>query len=203
MENDCYLLSGPYETCLKMQWWRDLGWCQDGQFIAIDLICSQIHTEREKPPEPHWYAAYNGKPEQTLTLKEWYDTIAHRWGIEPANRFRKERLYADLPKVRPSTVITASSDHWLMGVQLLEWELYLARDQVAQKVLPLQKPLAPADITPNRVIQSLPAHLSQLGTPAGEVRPRGNAPGWPTGVPKRYKLTPKRRKKALPLSMSA
>lgn len=186
-----------------LQCWRDLGWRHQGQFVAVDLIRSQIHTERESPPAPHWYAAYNGKPEQSVTVRDWYDTIAHRWCIEPANRFRKERLYADLPKVREAT----SSDHWLMGVQLLEWELYLARDQVTQKVLPWQKPLPPAALTPHRVIQSLSDHLSQVGTPVQEVQPRGKAPGWPTGKirtrPTKYKLTPKRRKKAVPLSKSA
>lgn len=188
---------------VQLQLWRDLGWRNQGQFVAIELIRSQIHTERESPPEPHWYTAYNGKPEQTVTVRDWYQAIAHRWCIEPANRFRKERLYADLPKVREAT----SSDHWLMGVQLLEWELYLARDQVAQKVLPWQKPLPQAEMTPNRVIQSLPNHLSQVGTPVQKVRPRGNSPGWPKGkvrtCPIRYKLTPKRRKKVVPLSKSA
>jgi hypothetical protein len=53
------------------------------------LIGSQIHTERESPPDPHWYAAYNGKPEQPVTACDWYDTITHRWCIEPANRFCK------------------------------------------------------------------------------------------------------------------
>lgn len=37
-------------------------------------------------------------------------------GIEPANCFHKERLYAELPKVRQAE----SSDHWLMGMQLIE-----------------------------------------------------------------------------------
>lgn len=188
---------------VQLQLWRDLGWRNKEQFVALELIRSQIHTERESPPAPHWYTAYNGKPEQTVTARAWYDTIAHRWPIEPANRFRKERLYADLPKVRKAS----SSDHWLMGVQLLEWELYLAREQVRQKVLPWQKPLPQAEMTPHRVIQSLPNHLSQVGTPVQEVRPRGKAPGWPAGKvrtrPTKYKLTPKRRKKVVPLSKSA
>lgn len=188
---------------VELQLWRDLGWRKQGRFVSVDLIRSQIHTEREQPPAPHWYAAYNGKPEQSLTVKDWYLAIAQRWSIEPANRFRKERLYAELPKVRAAS----SSDHWLMGVQLLEWELYLARDQVAQKVLPWQKPQAAAALTPNRVIQSLPDHLAQVGTPVQEVRPRGKAPGWPPGKarrrPTKYKLTPKRRKKVVPLSKSA
>ena len=188
---------------VQLQLWRDLGWRNKGQFVAVEVLRSQIHAERESPPEPHWYTAYNGKSEQTVTARDWYNASAHRWCIEPANRFRKERLYADLPKVREAS----SSDHWLMGVQLLEWELYLARDQVAQKVLPWQKPLPQAALTPNRVIQSLPDHLSQVGTPVEAVRPRGKSPGWPTGKartrPTKYKLTSKRRKKVASLSKSA
>lgn len=99
--------------------------------------------------------AHNGKPEQIITARQWYETIADRWGIEPANRFRKERLYAELPKVRQAR----SSDHWLMAVQLIEWELYLARGEITQKVLPWQKPQASDKLTPNRVIQSLAGHF--------------------------------------------
>lgn len=186
-----------------LQLWRGLGWRAQGRLVAVELMRSQIHTERAEPPAPHWYAAYNGKPEQVITARDWYDTVAHRWGIEPANRFRKERLYADLPKPQQA----ARSDHWLLGVQLLEWELYLARPQVAQKVLPWQKPQAPEALTPNRVIQSLADHLSQVGTPVRAVRPRGKSPGWPIGQPrtrpKKYKLIPQRRKKAVSLSKSA
>ncbi|HEX4949585.1 MAG TPA: hypothetical protein VFZ34_23115, partial [Blastocatellia bacterium] len=132
---------------------------------------------------------------QTITARDWYDTITHRWGIEPGNRLRQDRLSADLPKVRSAT----SSDHWFMAVQLLEWQLYLARTAVTQKCLPWQQPQAADALTPNRVLQSLAAHFSQLGTPVRPVRLRGNAPGWPVGqprsVPARWKLTPKRRKK--------
>jgi len=187
---------------VELQLWRDLGWRHKGQFVVVDLIRSRIHLAREKPPAAHGYAAYNGKPAQTLTARDWYETILHRWPIEPANRFRKERLYAELPKVQQAT----SSDHWLMGLQLLEWELCLARPEVRQKRLPGQKPQEQAQLTPNRVIQSLAEHLSEVGTPVSPVRPRGKAPGWPKGkprrVPKKYKLTPKRRKKAVAMSKS-
>ena len=185
---------------VQLQLWRGLGLRQKGGVIPIELIRSRIHTERERPPEAHWYLAYNGKPEQVVTARQWYETIVHRWGIEPANRFRKERLYAELPKVRQAE----SSDHWLMGMQLIEWQLYLARTAVTQKVLPWQPPQASDQLTPDRVIQSLPGHFSQIGTPVQPVQPRGKSPGWPQGrkrsVPEKYKLTAKRRKKAVQVS---
>ena len=190
----------PKHGRVQLQLWRGLGLRKKGGLIPVEMIRSRIQTEREKSPEAHWYLAHNGKSEQVVTARQWYETIVHRWGIEPANRFRKERLYAELPKVRQAE----SSDHWLMAMQLIEWQLYLARGQVSQKVLPWQKPQANDQLTPNRVIQSLPDHLSQVGTPVRPVQPRGKAPGWPAGrkrsAPEKYKLTAKSRKKAIQVS---
>jgi hypothetical protein len=109
-------------------------------------------------------------------------------------------LYAELAKVREAQ----SSDHWLMGVQLLEWQLYLARPAVEEKSLPWQKQQGVEKRTPNRVMQSLPQHLWQVGRPVGEVRPRGKGKGWPKGKarprPQKYKLVSKSQKKAANLS---
>lgn len=194
------IFDDPKHGRVHLQLWRGLGLRKKGGLTPVELIRSRIHTEREHPPKAHWYLAYNGKPEQVVTARQWYETIVRRWGIEPANRFRKERLYAELPKVQSAE----SSDHWLMGVQLLEWQLYLARGEVKEKVLPWQKAQAGVPLTPNRVIQSLPGHLSEVGTPARPVQPRGKSPGWPEGrkrsVPEKYKLTPKSRKKAVQVS---
>jgi hypothetical protein len=179
---------------VELKLWRALGFRRKGKFIEVEVMRSQIHAEKEKPPEAHWYVAYNGKPEQEISVRDWYETIVHRWGIEPANRFRKERLYAELAKVREAQ----SSDHWLMGVQLLEWQLYLGRQQVQEKCLPWQKEQEVEKRTPNRVIQSLPENLWQVGTPVGEVRERGKGRGWPVGKPRerpqKYKLEAKSRK---------
>jgi hypothetical protein len=192
-EQECFRDDHHGQVELKL--WRGLGFRRKGKFIEVEVIRSQIHAEKKKPPEAHWYVAYNGKPEQKIRVRDWYETIAHRWGIEPANRFRKERLYAELAKVREAQ----SSDHWLMGVQLLEWQLYLGRHQVQEKCLPWQKPQGEEKRTPNRVIQSLPQNLWQVGTPVGEVRERGKGRGWPVGKPRerpqKYKLEAKSRKK--------
>jgi len=181
---------------VELQLWRGLGFRRKGKFIEVEVIRSQIQADKEKPPEAHWYVAYNGKKEQQVGVGDWYETIAHRWGIEPANRFRKERLYAELAKVREEQ----SSDHWLMGVQLLEWQLYLARCEVQQKGLPWQKPQEAEKITPNRVLQSLPLNYWQVGTPVAQVQQRGKASGWPRGKerkpPQKYKLVAKSRQPA-------
>ncbi len=185
---------------VELQLWHGLGLRKKGRFVAVEVIRSQIHAEQAEPPQARWYLAYNGKLEQTITVRQWYETMVHRWGCEPANRLRKDRLHGELPKVRAAL----SSDHWLMALQLIEWQLYLARTEIAQKVLPWQKAQASGAITPNRVIQSLPDHFSQVGTPVRVVQPRGKAPGWPRGrkrsVPEKYQLTSRRRKKAARMS---
>ena len=80
---------------------------------------------------------------------------------------------------------------------LLTWELWLARDIVADRPLPWQKPQPHP--TPGRVCQSLGGVLAQLGTPAGRPKPRGKSPGWPRGRPRtpspRYPVVKKRKKK--------
>jgi hypothetical protein len=185
---------------VQLQMWRGLGFRRKGKFIQVDVIRSQIEMEKERPPKPHWYVAHNGKKEQTISVRAWYETIAHRWTIEPANRFRKQRLYAELPKVREAE----TSDHFLMAMQLVEWQLYLARTAITQRCLPWQKPLELEKITPNRVIQSLPLHYSRVGTPVREVQQRGKATGWFTGrerkSPTKYKLVAKSRKKVASVS---
>lgn len=197
-ETACF--ADPQHGRVELQLWRGLGLRKKGQFVEVEVIRSQIRAEQAEPPEARWYLAYNGKLEQTISARQWYETIVHRWGAEPANRFRKERLYAELPKVRTAR----RSDRWLMALQLIEWQLYLARTAVREKMLPWQKPQAMGAITPNRVIQSLPSHFSELGTPVRAVQVRGKAPGWPKGrkrsVPEKYKLVPRSRKKATRMS---
>lgn len=198
--DEVFSLTDPAHGKVELELWRDLSARGAGEFVPVNVIRSRIHLEAEKPPDPRWYLAYNGKPEAALSLADWYQTMASRWGIEPANRFRKERLYAELPKVQSA----GQSDHWQVLIQVIEWMLYFARWAVTQKVLPWQKPQPVEKITPNRVIESLAGHLSEVGTPAQPPLPRGNAPGWLAGRkrtrPKRYKLTPKSRKKTLQVS---
>ena len=65
---------------VELQLWRGLGLRRKGKFVEVVVMRSQIHAESEKPPQAHWYVAYNGKPEQEVRVRDWYETIAHRWG---------------------------------------------------------------------------------------------------------------------------
>jgi hypothetical protein len=52
---------------VELQLWRGLGLRHKGQFVVLDLLRSQLHAERNQPPKPHCYLAWNGKHEQTIT----------------------------------------------------------------------------------------------------------------------------------------
>jgi len=194
----CELVDPQYGR-VRLELWAALRCRLKGESLDIAVLRSQIHVEQTKPPAPHWYGVHNGTAEPT-SARRVFECVTHRWPIEPANRFRKERLYAELPKLRTAE----SSDLWLQLVQVVEWELYLWRPAATDAHLPWQKPLAPEHLTPGRVLRSLGAHLALLGTPVAAVLPRGKAPGWPAGRPRaappRYRLESKRRKKALAMS---
>jgi len=194
-------LTDPQYGRVRLELWAALRFRVKQEIVDIAVVRSQIHLEQDKPPAPQWYGVHNGTAEKT-TLARVFECLIHRWPIEPANRFRKERLYAELPKLRTAE----SSDCWLQLVQLVEWELYLWRPAAADAHLPWQAPLPPAQLTPGRVIRSLSANLARVGTPVAAVLPRGKSPGWPAGrhrtVPPRYRLESKRRKKVLEMSKS-
>lgn len=119
--------------------WAALRFQVKQELVDIAVVRSQIHLEKDQPPAPHWYGVHNGTSAKTTLLRV-FERVPQRWPIEPANRFRKERLYAELPKLRPA----ASSDLWLQLVQVVEWELYLWRPAAADARLPWQAPLPAA-----------------------------------------------------------
>ena len=68
---------------------------------------------------------------------------------------------------------------------LMTWELWLARDIVADNPLPWQKSLD--KLTPGRVAQAMGGVLAAIGTPATLPKPRGKSPGWEPGKPRARK----------------
>ena len=83
---------------------------------------------------------------------------------------------------------------------LMSWELWLARDIVADNPLPWHKCIP--KLTPGRVAQAFAGVLAAIDTPAQAPKRRGKSPGWPQGEPRsrrtRYPVVKKgfkRRKK--------
>ncbi|MFM2380987.1 MAG: hypothetical protein RLZZ143_3570 [Cyanobacteriota bacterium] len=62
---------------------------------------------------------------------------------------------------------------------LMTWQLWLAKDLVADYHLPWQK--QQTLLTPERVAQSLFSLLIEIGSPAQPPKTRGKSPGWEKG----------------------
>ena len=179
---------------VRIEKWSELRFRVAKEVVEIQVMRSQIHLEREKPPKPRWYGIHNEADEKT-ELKRCYLTVKHRWTIEPSNRFRKERLYAESPKLREA----GGSDNWMKVSQILEWEIYLWREMAKDEKMPWQKELAEEKLTSGRVLKSLALNLSEVGEFSPEVLPRGKSKGWEKGRarrrPEKYKIKLKGKKK--------
>ncbi len=179
---------------VRIEKWSGLRFRVGKEVVEIEAMRSQIHLEREKPNKPGWYGIHNGTNEKT-ELKRCYETVKHRWTIEPSNRFRKERLYVEIPKFREAE----SVDKWLKVSQIVEWETYLWREHAKDERMAWQKELSEEKLTPARVLKSLEKNLMKVGVVSQEVLPRGNSPGWEKGRvrsrPVKYKIKGKGKKK--------
>ena len=168
-----------------LQLWKGLRFEYPHEIVEIDVLRACVHTEKEKPPEPRWYG-WQGKE---ASAEDIWRSFLYRWPVEPSIRFRKEHLHWTLPQTRT----IEAAELWTMIVTLAQWQLYLARDIVADCRLPWQK--KQSQLTPARVRQALALTLPMFGTPASAPQTRGNSPGWPKGRvrarPKRYDIVKK------------
>jgi hypothetical protein len=158
---------------VRLRRWDDLHARQDAHTV-FSVLCCEVHVEREKPPKPLWLA-YRPAPGHDLDLETIWRCFPLRWPIEPAFRFRKQRLHWTIPQLQQ----TERCDRWTLLVDIAYWVLYLGRELVQDCRLPWHKPLAV--LTPGRVLQGFPLLLPQLGTPTRPVKTRGKSPGWQPG----------------------
>lgn len=126
---------------------------------------------REPPPKPLWLVWHGGAlPQDLRTLQRWYQ---RRFAIEHAFRFLKQEL--GWTTIRPRSPLTADRWSWLLIAAL--WELWLARELVADQRLPWERPPVGGALSPGRVRRGVAGLLLPLGTPARAPRPRGKSPG--------------------------
>jgi hypothetical protein len=143
--------------------------------IPFSVVRAEVHLERATPPDPLWLGT-NASPEPSVqTIWSWY---VKRWPIEPAFRFRKQRLYWTQPRLQQSD----RCDRWTLLVDIAYWQLWLARDLVADHPLPWQP--AQTTVTPDRVLRGFSPLLATLPTLTRPVQPRGKSPGWSVGRPR-------------------
>jgi hypothetical protein len=175
---------------VRLRRWDDLHAKQDAQTV-FSVLCCEVHLERETPPKALWLG-YRAAFTQDLELETLWRCFPLRWPIEPAFKFRKQRLHWTLPQLQQ----TARCDRWTGLLDIAYWMLYLGRELVEDCRLPWQKPLKL--LTPGRVLQNFKWLFPQIGTPTCAVKKRGKSPGWQTGrnrsPPPRFK-TVKRGKK--------
>lgn len=130
---------------------------------------------REQPPRPLWLVWHGGAlPADLRTVQRWYQ---RRFAIEHAFRFLKQDL--GWTAIRPRSPQTADRWSWLLAAGL--WELWLAREVVADQRLPWEHPPLGSALSPGRVRRGFAGLVLTLGTPARPPRPRGKAPGRPRG----------------------
>jgi hypothetical protein len=156
---------------VRLRRWDDLHDRQDAA-VEFSVIRCEVHLERALPPDPIWLEYLGPDDYDAHTIWSWFQ---QRWTIEPANRFRKQALNWTLPRFQQ----TDRCDRWTNLIDLAYWQLFLARDWVRDCPLPWQAPQT--NPTPERVLQSLGAHFTQLISPAQPPVTRGIPPGWPKG----------------------
>ncbi|RPI47094.1 MAG: hypothetical protein EHM56_14980 [Chloroflexi bacterium] len=161
---------------VRLQRWDDLHARQDASTV-FSVLLVEAHREKEKPGNPLWLA-YQPPPGQkpgAQAVVDLWRGYQHRWPVEPGTRFRKQSLVWTLPRFQDAD----ACDRWTLLVTLAQWQLFLARDLIADRPLPWQQ--AQENPTPERVLQGLGGLFSQIPTPAREPKARGKSAGWPKG----------------------
>jgi hypothetical protein len=91
--------------------------------VVEHLDAQSLEPIHQKPI----YLAVCGHQKQEVTLTQAYqDHYQHRYDIEPNNRFVKHQLLLD----KFQTCVQAHFDIWLSVIQLTEWLLFVAHDEV-------------------------------------------------------------------------
>lgn len=93
-----------------------------------------------------------------------------------------QRLHWTLPKLSTPK----QCERWSDLMPMITWELWLARDIVANNPLPWQNSID--KLTPGRVAQPMGIILEAIGTPARSPKPHGKSPGWKAGQPRQRRI---------------
>lgn len=167
---------------VRVRLWPNLHAKADAR-TTFSVLYVEVHLQRKKRPRPIWLACQS---EMQLCAQTIWRCFDQRWPIEPSIHFRKKHLHWTKPAFQQSE----RCDRWSHLVDMAYWQLFLARELVADQPLPWQKPLP--QMTPGRVLKAMTWLISQIGRPVHTVKRRGKAPGWTKGrkrrPPKRYKV---------------
>jgi hypothetical protein len=145
-----------------------------------------IQPQPQRPPPPVQPKLAMTGPAEFVTCDQ---TIEH------TIRFAKQTLGWTTPRPRHP----AQADRWTWLVLAAYAQLRLARQVMADRRLPWERPRPPARLSPVRVCRGFPRLLVPLGSPAATPKPSGRSPGRPKGRASepaaRYPAIKKRAKK--------
>lgn len=175
---------------VRIQQWNELHFRKAPDHPMVVLRIERLDArDTRRDPKTFWVAWVGAAPPP---LEKWWQLYLRRVAVDHWYRFVKQRLRWTLPKLKTPE----QAERWSDLMPMLTWQLWLARDIVADRPLPWQKPQAQP--TPGRVCQSLGSVFAQIGTPAQCPKPRGKSPGWPRGRPRtpspRYRVVKKSKK---------
>ncbi len=173
--------------------WRQLHFRQaaDQPLVVVRIErLDAAHTARD--PGVLWLGWHGAEPPP---IAIWWDWYLRRFAVDHWHRFAKQDLFWTVPQL----ATPEQAERWSDLMPLLTWQLWLARPLVNDVRWPWQKPQATECRTPGRVRQGMAGLLAVIGTPAPQPKPRGKAPGWPTGRVRkrreRYEVVKKAHKK--------
>ena len=164
---------------VRLSLWRELHFAKSPVHPMLVLRLERLQARgTRRDPKVLWMAWVGQEPPP---LGEWWRLYLRRFAIDHWYRLAKQRLHWVLPRVSTPE----QAERWSDLLPLVTWELWLARRLVADKPHPWQK--RQALLTPGRVAQGIGGVLAVIGTPAQAPKPRGKAPGWPRGRPRKHR----------------
>jgi hypothetical protein len=129
---------------------------------------------KTRPPKVLWLWWAGPRP---LDLDLAWRAYVRRFDLEHTVRFAKQTLGWTTPRPRHPE----QADRWTWLVLAGYTQLRLAREVVADKRLPWERPRPPGRLTPVRVRRGFPRLLLTLSSPAATPKPSGRSPGRPKG----------------------
>jgi hypothetical protein len=155
---------------------------------------------RTRPPKVLWLW-WSGPDSCDLDLT--WRAYVRRFDLEHTVRFCKQTLGWITPRPRHPE----QADRWTWLVLAAYTQLRLARDAVADRRLPWERPRPQPRLSPYRVRRGFPRLLCALGSPASAPKPSGRSPGRPkgraSGPTTRYPAIKKPRQKPPPTAKAA
>jgi hypothetical protein len=155
-------------SCWKQLHFRDTPQTE----VCVIRVLREAARDSKRDPRESWFL-WTGHEEIPLEqVRPWY---RKRFSQEHGYRFLKQDLLWTQVHVRTPEQL----ERWGWIVACACNQLLLAQHLGQAMLRPWES--KQRAVTPRQVRRVMPSILSQLGTPARPPKPRGKAPGWPTG----------------------